>query len=361
MHNIVTIYSMKFTRFVNFNLLIVALIVTLSLSLLNTVQAQNIPAANNTITLTASTNNPLPGQSITITAASYSFNINGATVIWSIGGKQVQKGIGLITYQATAPALGKKLTIDVNAITPDGGSYSNSIILGSGVIDMIMETDGYTPPFFKGKFPLVFQNTVKIIAVPHLANSAGKEYDPATLVYNWKKDDGTVLGNQSGYGKQSISIKGSIIPRPYSLIVTASTRDGMAQAQSLIQIAPTSPSIIFYDNDPLYGPLFNNAINSSFHIGSQNELGVFASLFGFNFSNKITDALNLNWMINNLQHSELSSSQSVTLRATNGTSGVSHIDLAVKGNSNILQSAESSFDVSFDASGSTAQSVPVNF
>ena len=360
MHNIDTIYLMKLTRFVNFTFLFVVSITTLGFSTANISHAQGVPATGNTITLTASTNNPLPGQIVTITAASYTFNINGATITWSTGGKQLQKGIGLITYKATAPALGKKNTIDVTATTPDGGTYKNSLVLESGSIDLIMENDGYTPPFFKGKIPLVFQNTATVIAIAHLANSSGKEYDPATLIYNWKKDDGTVLGDQSGYGKQSISIKGSIIPRPYYLIVTASTRDNSAQAQSKIQIVPTSPFITFYVNDPLYGPLFNNAIDGSYHIGSQNELNVFASLFGFNISKLGTDP-GLNWMINNLEHPELSTSQSITLRAPGGTAGNSNIDLGVKSNKNLLQSAELSFDVSFDASDSTAQSNPVTF
>ena len=253
--------------------------------------AQSIPTGIDSISLTASTDNPTPGQMVTITATSYSFDINSATITWTVDGKRVQKGIGLLTYSAKAPALGKKSIINVAAVNPDGSNYSNSITLGSGSIDLIIESDGYTPPFFQGKTPLVFQNIVKVIAIPHLANSSGKEYDPATLVYNWKKDDGTVLGDQSGYGKQAISLKGNIVPRPFYLIVTATTRDGSAQAQSLIQITPTSPSIVFYNNDLLYGPLFNNAISNSFHIGSQREVNVFASLFGFNFSNTITDDL----------------------------------------------------------------------
>jgi len=323
--------------------------------------AQGIPTSINQITLTASSNNPTPGQIVTITAVSYSFDINSATITWAVNGKQAKKGIGVTTLDVPAPALGKKTTVTVTAVTTDGSSYNNSISLGSGLIDMIIETDGYTPPFFKGKTPLVFQNTVTVIAVPHLISPSGKEYDPSTLVYQWSEDNGTVLQDQSGYGKQSISLKGSLVPRPFYLIVIASSRDGSAQAESLIHIQPTSPLITFYNDDSLYGPLFNKAITGSFHIGSEKETSAFASLFGFNFSNTIANDLTLDWMINSTEHSELASNQVVALRAPDGVAGTSHIELSVQGVNNILQKADNSFNVSFDTTGSpSAVSNPIN-
>lgn len=356
---------MKFFSFVKGTVFLLTLSVICTVSfIISPVHAQSLSAASavDQIVLTPSSNNPTPGQTVTITAASYSFDINSATITWTVNGKQVQKGIGATILSVQAPTLGKKTAIAVTAVTTDGSTYSNSTTLSSGLIDMIMETDGYTPPFFKGKVPLVFENTVTVIAVPHLINPSGKEYDPSTLVYQWSEDNGTVLQDQSGYGKQSISLKGSLVPRPFYLIVVASSRDGSAQAESLIQIQPTSPSIIFYDDDSLYGPLFNTAITNQLHIGSQKETSALASLFGFNFSSTITNDLSLDWMINGADHPELASNQSVALRAPDGVSGTSHIELSVQGINNILQKADDSFNVSFDTTGNNSpnNSNPVN-
>jgi hypothetical protein len=346
---------MKFTRFPTI-FLTFCLIFTIS------THAQGIPTNITGITITSSTDNPVPGQTVTVTAASYSFDIESATIIWTVDGKQVQKGVGLRKLETQAPTLGKKKTIGVDAVLPDGNHFKNTMTLGSGSMDLIVETDGYTPPFFKGKTPLAFQNNITIIAIPHLANSSGKEYDPASLIYQWKKDDGTILQDQSGYGKQSITLKGNIVPRPYYLIVTANSRDGTAQAQSLIQINPTTPSIVFYPDDPLYGPMFNSAINGTLNISTQRETRAFASLFGFNFSpSNIANDLSLSWIINNIKHDELSGSQSVTLRAPSGVSGSSQVYLNVRGVNNILQGSSNGFNVSFDASNSSTQSAPVTF
>ena len=179
-------------------------------------------------------------------------------------------------------------------------------------------------------------------------------------VYQWKKDDGTVLQSQSGYGKQSITLKGNIVPRPYYLMVTATSRDGSAQGESLTYIAPQSPSITFYKDDPLYGPLFNQAVGNTLFIGAQKEVRAFASLFGFNTSSNISDALTLDWSINGTDHPELASSRSIVLRAPSGVAGTSNIALNASGIDNILQGANASFIAAFSA-GQSATSTPVTF
>ena len=349
---------MKFSR-------LVILFIFLSPSfyiLVPSARAQGIPmTGSNALTLSASSENPIPGEPVTISASSYSFNIDSATIQWSENGKIVRQGIGVKSLNVQAPALGKKIIVNVIAVTPTGSRNTNSITIGSGFIDTIIESNGYVPPFFKGKGPFVYQNTATIIAIPHLSDASGKEYDPATLVYTWTQDDGTVLKDQSGYGKQSLALTGDIVPKTLSITLTAATRDGSAQAQTLINLIPTSPFILFYANDPLYGPLFNKTISNTVHIGSQREMGIMSALFGFNFSSSLSQDLNLTWLINGVEHPELATNPSITLRTPDGVAGVSEIDLHAQGIKNILQSNEQSLNVSFDAGNQKATSTPVTF
>jgi hypothetical protein len=294
-----------------------------------------------------------------VDARSYSFDINSAMVTWTVGNTVVKKAIGLTTLDVKAPALGKKTTVRVTATTPSGVVYSSSVTIGSGSVDMIMETDGYVPPFYRGKIQPVYQNYVKIIAMPHLADSSGKEYDPSTLIYKWKKDDDTVMQDQSGYGKQSISLQGNIVPRPYSLYVTVTSRDGSAQGEGHIEVEAGNPSIAFYSNDPLYGPLFNRMIGSTVRIGAEKETSVLAVPFGFNGTGK--KDLSLTWLINNIKHPELASSQSVILRAPDEQAGSSNIQLSIKNSQNILQGASAGFSAYFSATPPLDGSASVTF
>lgn len=312
-----------------------------------TASAQNLSTGVNGLDLTASTNNPVPGQNVTITVRSYSIEINSAKISWSVNGIVKQNDIGATTLVVVAPALGKKLNISVTAITPSGGSISNNILVGSGSVDMLLESEGYVPPLFRGKVPPVYQSTVKIAAVPHIANSSGVEYDPKNLVYQWKKN-GQVMEEDSGYGKQSVTIKGEMVPRPYSVTVTVSNRDYSAQAVGMISVIAVAPSLSFYVNDPLYGTLFNKAVNDTLRIGSQKETGVFAVPYGFS-KYAAKDNLSLSWTINGMEHPELSTNQSVILRAPSDTGGTSAISLNISNLTDILQGTRSGFTASFSA------------
>jgi len=322
--------------------------------------AQGIPTTIGGLELTASSDSPAPGQSVTITAASYSVDINAANLVWTAGGKTIAKGVGVTSVTVQAPALGKRLKVNVSAVASDGTSFNSSVVIGSGAVDLIIEPDGYAPPFFKGKLPVVYQNAVKVTAVPHLANSSGVEYDPKTLVYKWQQGD-SVLQDQSGYGRQSVVIQGGIIPRAYTLTATVTTRDGSTQGMGLTTVSFGPPSLIFYRNDPLYGPLFNNAIGNSIYLGTQREAGVLAVPYGFGLPASGLGDLSLAWFINGKEHPELASGDSVTLRAPDNSAGSSNIELDVDNKIDILQQASAIFQAVFNAAASTTSQSPVTF
>ena len=329
------------------------------LSLGLTVHAQGLPTTIGGLELTPSTQNPVPGQTVTIKARSFSTNIDSANITWKINGKVEKSGIGATDLEVSAPALGKKLNIIVSAVT-NSGTITNSIVIGSGAVDMIVETDGYVPPLFKGKIPVVYQNNIKIVAIPHIADSAGAEYDPKTLVYQWKKND-TVLESQSGYGKQSVVIAGDPVPRPFDVTVTVSNRANNAGAMGIISIGYQTPFIGLYVDDPLYGPLFNVAIGNSLNIGSQKETGVISVPFGFNISDRNLSNLTLTWLINNNQYPELDAHQSIVLRAPNNTSGTSNVNLTIQNNEQILQGGQRGFSAVFSETQTSSQTESVNF
>jgi hypothetical protein len=315
-------------------------------------QAQGLPPVSG-LQLTLSDPVPSPGQTVTVTAQSYSFEINTANIVWTVDGRINTRGIGLTKIDITAPAAGKKRTVNVSATTPQGRTYTSSISVGSGSIDLIIETDGYVPPFFRGKTPMAYQNKIKVIAIPHLANAAGTEYAVNSLVYTWNRN-GTVLQDQSGYGKQTITMLGDIVPRDYTLTVNVSSRDNANRAEETILIKAGEPSITFYNEDPLYGPLFNRSVSGTIRIGTERELGIRAVPFGF--SRPTIDALSFNWRINGAERTELNNHESLILRAQENTVGISNIQLAVRNLENILQGSEASFSAIFTATApETAQ------
>ena len=298
------------------------------------------------IDLTASSNSPAPGQIVNITARSFSADINASKITWTVDGKMVQSGTGVTSLNIVAPALGKKHLITVTGVTPSGRTMISNITVTSGAIDIITETNGYVPPFFKGKVVPVYQNAVTTIAIPHISDSKGKEYDPKTLVYQWKKN-GSVLESQSGYGRQAITIQGDIVPRDYTLEVNAWSQDGSGRAQVIVPISYNNPSAHFYVNDPLYGPLYNIEIGDTIRLGTKNETGIRVVPFGFNKPLDSIGNLILTWVINNTEHTELENNESITLRAPANTDGSSNVSLDITNSKDILQQANGNFVSTF--------------
>lgn len=339
----------------NYRTKYLAIIFSLILGL-SVANAQGIP--NTDFTLESSTNFPKPGESITITAQSYLFNVKASTIAWTVDGVSVKRGVGEITLVVSAPALGKTKLVKAIAVTIDGQTYEASKNITSGSMDLIIETGGYVPPLFQGKLPLTYQNSFRVTAIPHMANSSGKEYDPKTLVYQWKKDSGVNLQDQSGYGKQSIDLVSDIIPRPYYLMVTASTRDGSSYSQGIAEIRPQAPSLSFYVNDPLYGPLYNQAIGNTLYIGSTKETSVVAVPWGFTKPKNSLGNLTLSWMINGVSRPELNSGNIITLRSPSDSSGISSIELSIRNQQEILQGATGGFAARFVGNSSGSQATP---
>lgn len=312
------------------------------------VGAQGISGAIDTVNLVSSVNSPNPGETITITAKSYSIDIDAANITWTAGGKTIAKGIGLTNIDVKAPSLGKTLTVNISAVAADGSVNTNQISITSASVDVIIEPEGYTPPGFQGRIPLAYQNRVKITAVPHLANSSGVEYEPSTLTYKWEQGL-TVLEAKNGYGKQSVVIDGNIIPRPAMVRVTVSTRDGSAQGVGTVMVTPSAPFLVFYKNDPLYGSLYNNAVGQTMLLGTQRESGIVAAPYGFNIPAGGIGNVVLSWLINGVEHPELATNRTVTLRAPEDSAGASNVELTVTDKNNMLQQGNAGFKAIFSA------------
>lgn len=313
----------------------------------STASAQSVPNDIG-VSLSASSDSPIPGQSVTITAESYTADLNASNIIWTVGGREYARGVGQKNITVTAPGAGKTLTIRVTAVTQDGVQMTSSMTIGSGDVDLIVESSGYTPPFFKGKVPLSYQNTFTIVAVPHIYNSSGKAYDPKTLIYEWRRD-WKALPDQSGYGKQALTLKGDIVPRPYTISVVVSTRDGSARAERMIPITPGKPSLGFYIDDPLYGTLYNKAVTDRINLGKEREATILAVPFGFTVTQGDTEDMRFDWAVNGASRTNLSSGRSVTLRAPSDAGGMALISLSVRGVGDILQGADKSIYAAFEA------------
>src|ERR1039458_7610013 len=235
------------------------------------------PTSIDGIDITITPPNPIPGKNVEINLQDYFSDISVANITWMVNGKKVTSGIGKNDINLTAPALGKESDVTIIIQRAARKTIRKSVVIKSGSVDLVWESQGYAPPLYGGKQDFAYEDSLKIVAMPHLADSSGVLIDPSILVYNWKQDS-TVLQDKSGYGKQSITITGSVIPRSTTVNVDVSTRDGSRTASGVITLQAGNPSVVFYKDDPLYGVLYNIALSSQ-AVFSNQEITLLAAPF----------------------------------------------------------------------------------
>lgn len=287
---------------------------------------------------------PSSGQNVSVEIESYNTNLNAASVVWVVDGKNAAQGTGITSIQVTAPAIGKTMNVTVRILTAEGKEVTKSVTIKPGDVDIIWESTGYVPPLYRGKSLFAYQNLVKVTAIPHLGTTGGKEIDPKTLVYKWTVND-KVVQNQSGYGRQTLSIEEDL-PKSLEIEVIASSRDGSTQGSASINLEPGNPSILLYEEDLLYGIFYNKALESRFGI-SKDEVSLLAVPYFFS-SIGANSPLTYTWSINDLEQPDISKNQSITLRTKEDAEGSSLLSLDIRNTDQILQGAKKAVTLFFN-------------
>ncbi|MDA8611259.1 hypothetical protein N9L18_00110 [Candidatus Pacebacteria bacterium] len=286
---------------------------------------------------------PTPGETVEIKIESLSTDLKRATVTWTLNGIVQKQGSGEVNYSFVAPNAGQQATVRINVLKEDGKQLNEEFILAPADIDLIYESETYTPPFYKGRSIYSHQSDVKIVAVPNLV-SGGIKSGPENIIYTWEKD-GVVLQDLSGLGEDTIVFPGRILSRPFSVTVTAEVTNSNIKAKSSIVITPFNPKLIVYESGPLQGNRFDKPIVSTKDFEGE-ELWLTAVPYFFSVNEKDSVLLDYTWLENDKLFSDQSAASRVILenieRASSGrgaiTVGVSHVD-------NILQSGRIDFGI----------------
>lgn len=212
---------------------------------------------------------------------------------------------------------------------------SSPLVVSAQSVDLLWQGDTYTPPFYAGKSLWSKQTKVTFLAIP---NGLG---NPKNLNYLWTKN-GTVLGNISGVGKNSLSLMDTVFSKPVTIKVEILSSQEETLAEKSVTLTPTSPTILVYENNPLYGFMFHQEVDGTYKMSG--EEATFTG-FPFFFGEKNRTASNLlyKWRTSNGE----AGTNSVTYRITSGEVGGSSVSLGLYDSDLIMQSANKSFLIQF--------------
>jgi hypothetical protein len=304
---------------------------------------QSVPVITDPVTVRISPSFPRPDSTVTVTAQSFSTDLNRADFIWQVNGKAFRQGKGVTEISVPAGKSGIETTVDVNIQTTDSGMVTSSVSWRPAEVTLFWQSDGYVPPFYRGKALEAYGSSFKVSAVAEFFAS-GKRIDPKTLVYSWQKN-GVNDAAQSGYGKDSYKgTQSSYIRGGDTINVEVATVDRSIGATAAVTISPTLPDVVLYEDSPLYGIRYESALSDIFELSSE-EVTLRAEPFGMSITGPTSSLLSFDWTMNGENVPSFKNKNEITLRKTGAASGESSIGLLIQHSQKVLQGGQTGITI----------------
>lgn len=285
---------------------------------------------------------PAPGENTTISLSSFTANLDGAKITWTVNGTVKLSSFGAKKYSLTAGKVGITTKIVISIILPTGEKVEKTIVIQPAEADLLWQAvDSYTPPFYKGRALPASEALIKVVAIPNIKNQN------ASLVYNWKKNY-QVAQAESGFGKNAYSFRVSYLNKNEKIGVVISAPDGTYAANKEVTIIPVATQILFYRTKPLEGPKYNHALEGTFLL-TDTETTLLAEPYYFSPDNKESSQLKYTWKLNNTVIRMTGKQSELVVRKGDNTNGVAKIDVAIESIPKLFQLNNTSLMINLGA------------
>lgn len=254
-------------------------------------QMLGAPEDTNPFTISVSPQYPRPYSQSVVSVTSSTINLVNATVIVTLGGKEIYRG-NAAPVSIPLGGAGSVANIGVTAIA-DGNTFVRSVSIQPQDVVLVPEPLSSAPILYKGK-PLVPEDgDVRVVAVANLRNSGGSRVAPSSLSYSWTVD-GARIGSSSGIGKSALVVASPLLYRSRTVSVDVTSGDGALVGGSSLSLSPSQPIVRVYRSDPLLGIRFEQALGGPYEIeGSEDAF--YAAPFSFSTA---LGAPSIEWFLN---------------------------------------------------------------
>jgi hypothetical protein len=277
----------------------------------------------NAIIIKAIPSTPSAGDSVHFTVEGSVFDLPKDTITWSVNGKTLASGVGATSADATVDSKGDSLDVIVSVTDPVWGAAGNELVIVPLQVDILYDAPTYVPPFYRGRALPSAGGSMHLEALARL--SAGGAMIPnSSITYTWSRN-GTVLGSFSGLGKSKISIDSPAMYGTDTISVRASANDDTLSASASIVIPNTPLTLELYEDHPLFGITYFNALPDA--IPAPSEMTVAAIPYFATITGLYDATLQYSWLLNDSPLAASSSKQNeVTLDSTQGSAKL-HLDI----------------------------------
>lgn len=303
------------------------------------------------ISLSISPAYPRPGETFTASLLSYTVDLNRATITWYINDIPSGGAQGMTNLSVPVETAGE--TISVRAtIAIDNAVYEKTFSVVPGSIDLLWEApQTYTPPFYRGKALPASGALIKVVAVPHILTE-GTHIDADNLIYSWSRNSfKRDVRSQSGYGRSMLTMKKDILLPNETIAVEVLSQSGVYGASAAITIPEAPPTIIMYQNHPLYGVQYQTSLGAIIEKNSEESESVefAAEPYFFSLTNNTLSSLTFQWSVNgNTVAPNWDNPGHITLGIAKGVEGTTLARLSVTAPYFLLQEASQALSIIFN-------------
>ncbi len=309
-----------------------------------------------TFDVTITPENPGANQTVTIELKSFSTDLGQATILWALNNKLSSKGAGQTSFTFNTGPLGAPSLVSITVEPKGAAVMKKDLTITPASVDLLWQTNTYTPPFYKGKALYTPQSIATFVAVPRLISKKGTLIEKKNIIFTWKKDY-IVQGSLSGYGKDSFSFDANVLLKPSVVEVEVSAPAENIKANASLSISTGKPEALIYEDDPLYGILYNSAIQSSFTLAN-DETKLVAAPYYFSTDSSGVKNLQYSWTVDS-GSAEEGTDKSIILRHEGSTGGRSNVSLSIDNALQFFQKA--ALDISVNFGPATAGAKPFAF
>jgi hypothetical protein len=306
-----------------------------------------LPGIENALMIGLTPAHPGPHDHVHLTVQSSAIDLSQSAITWSSNGTVMAQGMGVTSADVVAGALGTQTKIGVEADAPDGTIARAQAVIAPTEVDLLFEADSYVPPFYKGRALPSANTNVIVQAIPHFVNPDGSEMAAAKLVYTWKKD-GQVMGTLSGTGKSSAIIPAPLLYGSDDISVDVASADNTLSGTASVNVASVDPGVVLYEDHPLYGILYNNALRASTFI-PESEMTFAAVPYFAAIGSPNDSTLQYAWNINGAAiAADPKDPSEITINANN-SSGIALIGLELTDAINYFLDAKGGWSVTLSS------------
>ncbi|MEK7068858.1 MAG: hypothetical protein AAB947_00580 [Patescibacteria group bacterium] len=305
---------------------------------------------DNDLRLEMSPLHPRPGESVRISAHSASIDLPLTSLEWIENGKKIGGGVSVADIEIKAGVLGTETTVTVIMFENGIERVRKSVRINPTELDLLWESDSYVPPFFRGRALPSAGTNLYLQAIPRFKRTNGSLVPVSDIVFTWRRND-YVLQKISGRGAGRAVLGGPSFLGTDTISVHARSLDGLFETEEIVRIPSVEPRLVLYENHPLAGVMYHNAILSQNLQNYRGEVEMSLVAIPYFAEAQMDDdnSLIYKWKVNgNAITNNPERPNSITINAS-GSSGLAFVELALSHATNLFLNSFGSWSMTLSS------------